>query len=427
MDIIAQHGYLLLVLTCCFGLFMAWGVGANDVANAMGTSVGSKAITVKQAILIAMIFEFAGAYLAGGEVTSTIRKGIIDPAILTDTPQLLVFGMMSALLAAGTWLLIASMKGWPVSTTHSIVGALVGFAAVGIGVDAVAWGKVGTIVASWVVSPVLAGTISYWLFMSVQRLILDTGNPFANAKKYVPIYMFAVGFMIAMVTLLKGLKHVGIELDFGFESKFANAIPAAIVIGVVVAFIGKHFLHKIKDTPIDFSGNRFANVEKIFAVLMVFTACAMAFAHGSNDVANAVGPIAAVVGVISSGGDVAAKSAMPPWILLLGGGGIVLGLATYGFKVMATIGRKITELTPSRGFAAELGAATTVVFASATGLPISTTHTLVGAVLGVGLARGIGALNLRVVSTIFMSWLITLPAGAGLAVLFFFFFKGVFA
>ena len=427
MDIIAQHGYLLLVLTCCFGLFMAWGVGANDVANAMGTSVGSKAITVKQAILIAMIFEFAGAYLAGGEVTSTIRKGIIDPAILTDTPQLLVFGMMSALLAAGTWLLIASMKGWPVSTTHSIVGALVGFAAVGIGVDAVAWGKVGTIVASWVVSPVLAGTISYWLFMSVQRLILDTDNPFSNAKKYVPIYMFAVGFMIAMVTLLKGLKHVGIELDFGFESKFANAIPAAIVIGVVVAFIGKHFLHKIKDTPIDFSGNRFANVEKIFAVLMVFTACAMAFAHGSNDVANAVGPIAAVVGVISSGGDVAAKSAMPPWILLLGGGGIVLGLATYGFKVMATIGRKITELTPSRGFAAELGAATTVVFASATGLPISTTHTLVGAVLGVGLARGIGALNLRVVSTIFMSWLITLPAGAGLAVLFFFFFKGVFA
>ena len=427
MDIIAQHGYLLLILTCCFGLFMAWGVGANDVANAMGTSVGSKAITVKQAILIAMIFEFAGAYLAGGEVTSTIRKGIIDPAILTDSPELLVYGMMSALLAAGTWLFIASMKGWPVSTTHSIVGALVGFAAVGIGVDAVAWPKVGKIVASWVVSPVMAGTISYWLFMSVQRLILDTKDPFANAKKYVPIYMFAVGFMIAMVTLLKGLKHVGIELDFGFESKFANAIPAAIVLGIIVALIGKYFLKNIKDTPIDFSANRFANVEKIFAVLMVFTACAMAFAHGSNDVANAVGPIAAVVGVISSGGDVVAKSAMPPWILLLGGGGIVLGLATYGFKVMATIGRKITELTPSRGFAAELGAATTVVLASATGLPISTTHTLVGAVLGVCLARGIGALNLRVVSTIFMSWLITLPAGAGLAILFFFFFKGVFS
>tara|TARA_B100000767_G_scaffold241865_1_gene238575 strand:- start:135 stop:1418 length:1284 start_codon:yes stop_codon:yes gene_type:complete len=427
MDIIAQYGHILLILTCCFGLFMAWGVGANDVANAMGTSVGSKAITVKQAILIAMIFEFAGAYLAGGEVTSTIRKGIIDPGILAGNPELLVYGMMSALLAAGTWLLIASMYGWPVSTTHSIVGAIVGFAAVGIGMDAVNWAKVGKIVASWVVSPVLAGTISFGLFMSVQRLILDTKDPFLNAKKYVPYYMFAVGFMIAMVTVLKGLKHVGIEFDFGFGSKFTNALPVATGVGVFVAIIGKYFLSKIKDDDVGPSENRFVNVEKLFAVLMVFTACAMAFAHGSNDVANAVGPIAAVVGVINSGGEVLSKSVMPPWILLLGGAGIVLGLATYGFKVMATIGKKITELTPSRGFAAELAAATTVVFASATGLPISTTHTLVGAVLGVGLARGIGALNLRVVGTIFMSWIITLPAGAGLAVLFFFFFKGVFS
>lgn len=427
MEIIAEHGHILLIMTCCFGLFMAWGVGANDVANAMGTSVGSKAITVKQAILIAMIFEFAGAYLAGGEVTSTIRKGIIDPAILQDTPELLVFGMMSALLAAGTWLLIASMFGWPVSTTHSIVGALVGFAAVGISVDAVSWGKVGKIVASWVVSPVMAGTISFGLFMSVQKLILDTKSPFENAKKYVPFYMFAVGFMIAMVTMLKGLKHVGIELDFGLGSKFANAIPMAVIVGVVVALIGQRFLMRIKEVDVGAGGNRFANVEKVFAVLMVFTACAMAFAHGSNDVANAVGPIAAVVGVLNNGGNVMAQSPMPAWILLLGGGGIVLGLATYGFKVMATIGKKITELTPSRGFAAELGAATTVVLASATGLPISTTHTLVGAVLGVGLARGIAALNLRVISTIFMSWIITLPAGAGLAILFFFTFKAMFS
>lgn len=427
MEIIAQHGHILLIMTCCFGLFMAWGVGANDVANAMGTSVGSKAITVKQAILIAMIFEFAGAYLAGGEVTSTIRKGIIDPLILQDTPELLVYGMMSALLAAGTWLLIASMFGWPVSTTHSIVGALVGFAAVGISVDAVSWGKVGKIVASWVVSPIMAGTISFGLFMSVQKLILDTKSPFENAKKYVPFYMFAVGFMIAMVTMLKGLKHVGIELDFGLGSKFANAIPMALIAGIIVALIGQRFLMRIKEVDIGSSGNRFANVEKIFAVLMVFTACAMAFAHGSNDVANAVGPIAAVVSVLSNGGNVMAQSPMPAWILLLGGGGIVLGLATYGFKVMATIGKKITELTPSRGFAAELGAATTVVLASATGLPISTTHTLVGAVLGVGLARGIAALNLRVISTIFMSWIITLPAGAGLAILFFFIFKAMFS
>ena len=215
MQIIAEHGQTLLILACIFGFFMAWGVGANDVANAMGTSVGSKALTVKQAIIIAMIFEFAGAYLAGGAVTATIRKGIIDPVILSGSPELLVYGMMAALLAAGTWLLVASMMGWPVSTTHSIVGALVGFAAVGIGVDAVSWGKVGKIVASWVVSPVLAGSIAFGLFMSVQKLILNTATPFENAKRYIPFYMFFVGFLISMVTMIKGLKHVGIEIDFG--------------------------------------------------------------------------------------------------------------------------------------------------------------------------------------------------------------------
>ncbi len=424
MEIIANHGQFLLILACLFGFFMAWGVGANDVANAMGTSVGSRALTIKQAILIAVIFEFLGAYLAGGEVTGTIRKGIIDPAVMAGEPELLIFGMMAALLAAGTWLLVASALGWPVSTTHSIVGAIVGFAAVGISPDVVSWGKVGSIVASWVVSPVLAGSISFALFVSVQRLILDTEDPFARAKRFIPVYMWVVGFMISMVTLLKGLKHVGIELDLGMGSKFANAIPVSAAIGLLVAFFGAFLLSRVKDEPS--SGHRFDNVERVFAILMVFTACAMAFAHGSNDVANAVGPLAAVASTIQSGGDIAAKSAMPWWILLLGGGGIVFGLTTYGFKVIATVGRKITELTPSRGFAAELGAASTVVLASAAGLPVSTTHTLVGAVLGVGLARGIAALNLRVIATIFVSWLITLPAGAGLAIVFFFAFKAYF-
>jgi PiT family inorganic phosphate transporter len=426
MTVIAEYGHILLIMACVFGFFMAWGVGANDVANAMGTSVGSRALTVKQAIIIAMIFEFAGAYLAGGEVTSTIRKGILDPAAISGSPELLVYGMTAALLAAGTWLLIASTMGWPVSTTHSIVGALVGFAAIGISVDAVNWGKVSTIIASWVVSPVLAGTIAFGLFRSVQKLILNTENPFDNAKKYIPYYMFLVGFMIAMVTLLKGLKHVGIELDLGMGSKFANALPVAVVAGIAVSLLGVFLLSKIKRDKSLEASNRFANVEKVFAILMIFTACAMAFAHGSNDVANAIGPLAAVASVIESGGEITKKAALPGWILLLGGAGIVIGLATYGFKVMGTIGRKITELTPSRGFAAELAAATTVVLASGTGLPISTTHTLVGAVLGVGLARGIGALNLRVISTIFMSWIVTLPAGAGLAIIFFMIFKGIF-
>lgn len=425
MEIIAQHGHILLILGCLFAFFMAWGIGANDVANAMGTSVGSRALTIRQAIIIAVIFEFAGAYLAGGEVTATIRKGILDPSFISDRPDLLVFGMMASLLAAGTWLLVASVKGWPVSTTHSIVGALVGFAAVGISVDAVEWAKVGEIVASWVISPVLAGTIAFILFMSVQKLILDTKDPFNNAKKFVPVYMFIVGFMIGMVTLLKGIKNTGFKLDFGLGSKFLNSMPLAIVIGLVVAIVGALMLRRVKEETKE-GDHRFAQVERLFAVLMIFTAAAMAFAHGSNDVANAVGPLAAIASVVGSGGEIVSKSALPTWVLLLGGAGIVIGLATYGFKVMATIGRKITELTPSRGFAAELGAATTVVFASTWGLPISTTHTLVGAVLGVGLARGIGALNLKVVGSIFMSWVVTLPAGAGLSIIFFYILKHSF-
>ncbi|MCX4026138.1 inorganic phosphate transporter [Endozoicomonas sp. SM1973] len=422
MEIIAEYGLLFMGMACVFGFFMAWGVGANDVANAMGTSVGSKALTVKQAILIAMIFEFAGAYLAGGSVTSTIRKGIIDPSTpeLLANPDLLVYGMLAALLAAGTWLLVATMFGWPVSTTHSIVGAIVGFAAVGISVEVVNWGKVGTIAASWVVSPLLSGTIAFGIFMSVQRLILNTDNPFQNAKKYVPIYMFLVGFMIAMVTLVKGLKHIGLDLSYG------QSAIIALLVGAVIMLLGKSLLSKVKEDPKADEKFHFSSVEKVFGVLMVFTACAMAFAHGSNDVANAVGPLAAVVGVVKSGGEIVSKTSMPWWILLLGGLGIVVGLATYGYRVMQTIGKHITELTPSRGFAAELAAATTVVLASGTGLPISTTHTLVGAVLGVGFARGIGALNLRVIGNIFISWIVTLPAGAGLAILFFYIFESLF-
>jgi PiT family inorganic phosphate transporter len=315
------------------------------------------------------------------------------------------------------------MMGWPVSTTHSIVGAIVGFAAVGISADAVNWGKVGKIVASWVVSPVLAGSISYMLFRSVQKLILTQDDPFSRAKKIIPIYMFAVGFLISMVTMLKGFKHV--FKDTGISLSFGECALMAAGVGILVSLVGSVLLNRVERDEEAEKDNRFASVEKVFAVLMVFTACAMAFAHGSNDVANAVGPLAAVVSVVRSG-TVEVQSVMPSWILLLGGVGIMLGLATYGFKVMGTIGRKITELTPSRGFAAELGAAATVVLASGTGLPISTTHTLVGAVLGVGLARGIAALNIRVISTIFMSWLVTLPAGAALAIVFFFFFKGVF-
>ncbi|HTF83222.1 MAG TPA: inorganic phosphate transporter [Cellvibrio sp.] len=424
MTVIAEYGHILLILACVFGVFMAWGIGANDVANAMGTSVGSRALTMRQAIVIAMIFEFLGAYLAGGEVTATIRSGIVDPALMSGTPELLVYGMLSALLAAGVWLLIASVLGWPVSTTHSIVGAIIGFAAVGISVDAVDWGAVTSIVSSWVVSPVIAGFISFWIFRSVQHLILDTEDPFTNAKRYIPFYMFAVGFLISMVTILKGLSHV--FKDSGIKFSFGESTLIALGVAILVTVLGVFFLSRVSQDMAADAKNRFSSVERVFAILMIFTACAMAFAHGSNDVANAVGPMAAVINTINSN-SVTSSSPVAPWVLLLGGIGIVVGLATYGWKVIATIGKKITELTPSRGFAAEMAAAATVVVASGTGLPISTTHTLVGAVLGVGLARGIGALNLGVIGSIFMSWIITLPAGAGLSILFFFFFKGLFS
>lgn len=410
--------YIYIGLAALFGLFMAWGIGANDVANAMATSVGSKALTIRAAILVAAVFEFLGAVLAGGEVTSTIRKGIVDVSLLSGTPELLIYGMLSSLLAAGTWLLIASRNGWPVSTTHSIVGAIVGFAAVGIGVDAVKWGKVGTIVMSWVVSPVTAGFIAYLIFKSVQRLILTHEDPLARAKRYVPVYIFLAALAMTLVTILKGLKHVGLEVSL------TDSYIIAIGIALIIALIGAFAIRQIKPNPKHDKKQHFYTVERVFGVLMIVTACSMAFAHGSNDVANAIGPVAAILSVARTG-VVGTESATPIWVLLIGGAGIVVGLATYGRHVIATVGRKITQLTPSRGFAAELAAATTIVIASGTGIPISTTHTLVGAVLGVGLARGIDAIDLRVVGRIFVSWVITIPAGAFLAIIFFNIFKVV--
>ncbi len=421
MNIIATYGTVFLVLAIIFGFYMTWGIGANDVANAMGTSVGSGAITVKQAILIAAVFEFAGAFIAGGQVTSTIRKGIIDAAPLEGSPELLVYGMLAALLAAAIWLMVATTRGWPVSTTHSIVGAIVGFAIVGIGVDAVQWAKIGTIAASWIVSPVVGGIIALLLMMSIRKLILDTDDPYRSAKRWGPVYIFLVGWIISLVTLFKGLKHLDLELTAW------QSVGAATVIGVIVAAIGGWMINRVKVEANADRSYHFASVERVFTPMMIFTACAMAFAHGSNDVANGIGPMAAVVSIVQSGGEVAQKATLPLWILGLGGAGIVIGLATLGYRVMQTIGTRITELTPTRGYCATLAAASTVVLASKTGLPVSTTQIAVGCVMGVGLARGIGAIDLRVVGNIFLSWVVTLPAGAILAAGLFFLFKGIFS
>jgi inorganic phosphate transporter, PiT family len=273
---------------------------------------------------------------------------------------------------------------------------------------------------SWIVSPVLAGIIAFALFRSLQKLIIDTNHPFNNAKKYVPYYMFLVGLVVSLVTIFKGLKHIGLSFDT------VTSYILSIGFGLIIAVIGAFFIRNIHLNPDENKDFYYASMEKIFGVLMIITAAAMAFAHGSNDVANAIGPLAAIYSVIDSGGMVSSKSALPLWILFVGGVGIAVGLITYGHKVIATIGTGITQLTPSRGFAATLAAAATVVIASGTGIPVSTTQVLVGAVLGVGIARGMAALDARVIRGIFLSWIVTLPAGAFMSILFFFALKTIF-
>ncbi len=395
-------------------LYMAWAIGANDVANAMGTSVGSGALTIRWAILVAALFEFSGAFLAGGHVTETVRKGMLDLDLLTHDQ--LVWGMLAALASAATLLLGATRMGLPVSTTHAIVGAIVGFGAVSIGPEAVKWGKIGQIVASWLTSPLIAGVIAYGTFQLTRSLVLDHERPIERLRQIGPFLFFYVFFILGLVTLFKGLKN---SLDFDLPL----ALLGSALLGLVGAGLGAFVLRRVGGVDGQ-PGRRFSQVERVFVVLQILTACAVAFAHGSNDVANAIGPLAAVVSAVG-GEAMDSKSAVQPWMLAIGGLGIVVGLATWGHRVMETVGKRITELTPSRGFAAELAAATTIVIASRMGIPVSTTHTLVGAVLGVGLARGIGAIDLRVVGAIAASWVATLPISAILAIFFYYFFKGL--
>ena len=408
---------LALWIAGILALYMAWAIGANDVANAMGTSVGSGALTVGGAIIVAAVLEFAGAFLAGGHVTDTVRKGMLDLSMVTR--EQLVYGMLGSLAAAGTLLVVATRFGLPISTTHSIVGAIVGFGAIAVGVDAVKWGKIAQIVLSWVTSPLLAGVIAFFIFQITRIKVLDKPDPVAQIRKLGPVFFFFVFFIIGLVTLFKGLKPLKLDLNL------TQSLFGSVALGLIGAAIGAFFIRRV-DLGEENPKHRFSRVERIFVVLQILTACAIAFAHGSNDVANSIGPLAAISHAVQ-GMDLGSKAPVEPWMLAIGGIGIVIGLATWGYRVMETIGKKITELTPSRGFAAELAAATTIVVASRLGIPISTTHTLVGAVLGVGLARGIGALDLRVVGKILASWVATLPLAAGLSIFFFYFFKGLLA
>ena len=393
-------------------VYMAWNIGANDVANAMGTSVGSYAITLKQAVLLAAVFEFAGAFLVGGHVTDTVRKGIVSTAVFQGQPEVFVLGMLAALLAAGVWLNLATFLGLPVSTTHSIIGAIVGFGLLVGGVSAVHWGKLGSVVLSWIISPLCGGFLGWLTFTYIKRSVLSRWNPVRAARGIVPILIFPVAVVLVLSVLYKGLKNLKLDVSLN------TAIMISLGVGAVAFLVMKVILNRRFSTRPRKRTDAFAQVERLFSYLQVGTACSVAFAHGANDVANAIGPFAAIVSVFKSG-DLAMNVPVPLWILALGGVGIVVGLATWGYRVIETIGKKITYITPSRGFSAEFATATTVLVCSKMGLPISTSHTLVGSVIGVGLARGMAALNLKVILTIVNSWLITIPATAVVTVLFY--------
>ncbi|MCC5831498.1 MAG: inorganic phosphate transporter [Chlamydiales bacterium] len=461
---------ILLILALLCGFYVAWNIGANDVANAVGTSVGSGALTLKQAVLIAAIFEFAGAFFLGGRVSETLESGIVNPQIFSHDMADYVYGMLASLLAAGVWLQTASYFGWPVSTTHSIVGAVLGFGIVLGGVESIFWGKIGSIAASWVISPLLGGGLSYLIFSVIRRKILYNQYPISAAKRLSPYLVFVIFFVLTIIILFGGLTNLKLHLNI-FE-----VILIAATVGIVCGGISFFLVRRIKESSrparqhnldveiglkkaqknllrveaaslgvmqdkihdilqevealsekieVPEVDNDYLLVERVFIYLQIIIACFMAFAHGSNDVANAIGPLSAVINVLR-GVSIVGKS-VPVWLLLIGGVGIVIGLATWGWRVIETVGRKITELTPSRGFAAGFGATITIILASKLGLPISTTHVLVGAVLGVGFARGIGAINLNTIRDIVISWVVTVPAGAVLSVFFFWIIRLIFS
>ncbi|QVL56002.1 MAG: inorganic phosphate transporter [Simkaniaceae bacterium] len=467
---------ILTVLVLLAGFYMAWNIGANDVSNAMGTSVGSGALTLFKAVIIAGILEFCGAFFLGGNVSRTMQQGIINPDIFAHNPQILLFGMLSALISTAVWLQIASYFGWPVSTTHAIIGALIGFGALVGGVDAVHWSEVGRIALSWVISPALSGLFAYMIFSTLQRKILFAMNPISATRKLIPILVFIVLLVFTLSVLMNGMG----SLHVTFSNLETLLIGCGI--GLVGALISFFVLRKVylpqeqavsantsqqvfslnkaarhlKRVKLTSKGDRrdqvsrilrdvedyakevrehsnlytgssdYKIVEKMFASLQILSAAYVAFAHGANDVANAIGPVAAALEIIRKGG-LSMTSHVPAWLLAMGGIGIVVGLATWGWRVMETIGRKITELTPTRGFSAEFGAAITILVASKFGLPISTTHCIVGAVLGVGLARGISALNIRVLRDIVLSWIITIPSSAIVCILIFYLIRAIFS
>ena len=401
--------FLISAIALCF--LMTWGVGANDLANVMSTTMGSKTLTAKQAMLIAIVFEFAGAFLGGTGVTETMRDGIINTSELSSQPLILIEGMLGVLLACTIWMNLASFLGVPVSITNALVGSMVGFGSIVLGSQSIHWNQVSHIAIGWVTSPLIAGITAFGLFISIQQSIFMKSDPLEKAKRYIPIYLFLIGSILSFITVFKGIHHFHLYLNL------KQNLLVMLASSLFITVIGLAFIKRIPERANMRRRELFLQVERYFAVLMGMTACAMVFAHGSNDVALAVGPLSIVHSLVMHSHRPIGAADYPAWIILLGCIGVISGLLMYGRKVIETVGSGITALTPSRAFAATLAAATTVVVATSLGIPVSATQTLVGAVLGVGLARGIGALNLIVIRNIFTSWILTLPAASLLTII----------
>lgn len=404
--------YAILIIGYLFGFYMAWNIGANDVANSMASAVGAKAITIRQAIVIAAVLNVIGATFIGSHVTNTIRKGIVSTQVLSD-PHLALIGALSALLAAAFWVSFATWKSLPVSTTHSIVGAMIGFGIMAGGVDVINWGKLGAVVLSWVISPIFSMVIAYILFKVIVHLILSRRDQVVAALRWSPLFVGCAFFVVVLSFLFK--TPLGKKLSVDTLTALFIAFVAACLLGFLAKVLIKRMVGREKRK----------GVEEIFRRIQIGTSCYVALAQGANDVANAIGPLAVIYFLVKTGA-VGAKVPVPIFLLLFGGAGIACGIWMAGSRVMKTIGTKITTLTNTRGFCVDFSAASTVLLASKMGLPVSTTHAAVGGVMGVGLARGMEAVNFRVVLQIMLYWVLTVPAAAVTSMVLYWIIRGIF-
>lgn len=407
--------WLQIGLVVLLAFYQAANLGANDVANSMGTSVGSKALTLKQAIIVAGILEFTGAVLFGGEVSSTLATGVVNPSAFLLKPQIFALGMVSVLISCGLWLQLATSKGWPVASSHAVVGAIAGFSWVEAGFNSVNWSNIGLISLTWLITPLVSCIFAGLFYSLIKHWIVDHPEPIQQLQEWIPWLSAALIGVFGVIVLPK--------LSEAFTNSLGLRVPdhnLSIFIGAI-AVIGLSLVSwRQLDRTREVDNTNYPNqIEKQMARFQVLSACFVAFAHGSNDVGNAVAPLAAIAYIFGTGSIPLTNFDVPIWILVVGGAGIVTGLAIWGQNVITTVGENIIPLQPSGGFCAELATATTVLVASRIGLPVSTSHALVGAVVGIGLVEGLKSIRLLTVGSIALAWLITIPVASALSAVIF--------